>query len=375
MRHCSGIFANATLVFFLGVAVSFAQTSDTPGLQLNSGKEIYEAACVACHGPDGKGMPRSTVGFEAPRTFPDFTRCDQTTPEMNSDWKAVIREGGEFRGFSQIMPSFRDALSSEQMDQVIHYLRSFCRDSGWARGELNLPRALATEKAYPENEAVVTTTFNAQGAPGVTNEIVHEQRFGMKNQIEVSVPVDFVNQNHVWHGGFSDVALGLKRELFSNLRAGSILSVQGEAIFPTGNVSHGLGTGVTTFGVFAAFGQLLPAKSFVQVQIGSDLPVDTSKSPQTLYWRTALGKSFNQGHGLGRTWSPMVEMLSDRDFERGAETDWDVLPEMQVTLSRRQHIRANAGVRIPVNNTAGRSMQVMFYLLWDWQDGRLTEGW
>ncbi|MGI8958206.1 MAG: c-type cytochrome [Bryobacteraceae bacterium] len=359
----------------MAAAALLAHTSDTPGLKLNTGKEIYEAACVACHGPDGKGMPKSTVGFEPPRSFPDFTRCDQTTPEMNSDWEAVIREGGEFRGFSQIMPSFRDALTSEQMDKVIHYLRGFCRESSWPRGELNLPRAFATEKAYPENEAVVTTTLNAQGAPGVANEIVHEQRFGVKNQIEVSVPVDFVNQNHVWYGGFGDVALGLKRELFSNLRSGSILSVQGEAIFPTGNVSHGLGTGVTTFGVFAAFGQLLPAKSFVQLQAGSDLPIDTAKSPRTFYWRTALGKSFNQGHGLGRMWSPMIEMLSDRDLETGAKTNWDVLPEMQVTLSRRQHIRANAGVRIPVSNTAGRSMQVMFYLLWDWQDGRLTEGW
>jgi hypothetical protein len=221
----------------------------------------------------------------------------------------------------------------------------------------------------------VTTTLNAQGAPGVANEIVHEQRFGVKNQIEVSVPVDFVSQNHVRYGGFGDVALGLKRELFSNLRSGSILSLQGEAIFPTGNVSHGLGTGVTTFGVFAAFGQLLPAKSFVQLQVGSDLPIDTAKSPRTFFWRTALGKSFNQGHGLGRMWSPMIEMLSDRDLETGAKTNWDVLPEMQVTLSRRQHIRANAGLRIPVNNTVARSMQVMFYLLWDWQDGRLTEGW
>lgn len=375
LHACPGSVSKALLLFCVGCATSFAYRANTPALKLNSGKEIYEAACVACHGSDGKGMPKSTLGFEPPRTFPDFTRCDQTTPEMDSDWKAIIREGGEFRGFSQIMPSFRDALTSEQMDKVIHYLRGFCHDSSWPRGELNLPRPLATDKAYPENESIVTTTLNAQRAPGVSVEIVHEQRFGVKNHIEVSVPVDFLNQNQVWYGGVGDVALGLKRELFSNLRSGSILSLQGEAIFPIGNVTHGLGSGSTTFGVFAAFGQLLPARSFVQFQLGSDLPIDTAKSPRTFYWRTALGKSFNQGHGFGRMWSPMIEMLSDRDLEMGAKTNYDVLPEMQVTLSRRQHIRANAGVRIPVNNTAERSLQVMFYLLWDWQDGRLTEGW
>jgi hypothetical protein len=36
---------------------------------------------------------------------------------------------------------------------------------------------------------------------------------------------------------------------------------------------------------------------------------------------------------------------------------------------------ANLGVRLPVNNTSGRTTQVVFYLLWDWFDGTLFEGW
>jgi hypothetical protein len=30
---------------------------------------------------------------------------------------------------------------------------------------------------------------------------------------------------------------------------------------------------------------------------------------------------------------------------------------------------------VPVSNTTGRNVQIVFYLLWDWQDGRLNEGW
>ena len=71
----------------------------------------------------------------------------------------------------------------------------------------------------------------------------------------------------------------------------------------------------------------------------------------------------------------MVELLADREFESEAKVQWDVVPQFQVTLSRRQHIRANLGVRIPVNQTAGRPIQIMFYLLWDRFDGGLTEGW
>ena len=71
----------------------------------------------------------------------------------------------------------------------------------------------------------------------------------------------------------------------------------------------------------------------------------------------------------------MVEFLSDRDLVSGAKTNWDILPQMQVSLSKRQHILMSAGVRMPANNTAGRATQLMFYLLWDWFDGGLREGW
>ena len=71
----------------------------------------------------------------------------------------------------------------------------------------------------------------------------------------------------------------------------------------------------------------------------------------------------------------MVEFVANRDLMTGAKTNWDVVPEFQVTLSHRQHIRAAAGVSIPATNTAGRQAMLLLYVLWDWQDGKLTEGW
>src|SRR6059058_6570746 len=86
----------------------------------------------------------------------------------------------------------------------------------------------------------------------------------------------------------------------------SILSLQGEVIVPTGNKTHSLGTGTTTFETFAAFDQLFPTNTFVQFQMGADLPRHTDISPQSVFWRSALGQSFAADHGLGRLWSPMV---------------------------------------------------------------------
>ncbi len=369
-----------TVLFFAlglpGVLLVFAQNvKSRPRPDPANGERLFQSGCIACHGSDGKGAPLTSTAFTRSENFPDFTKCDQTTPEPDTAWKDVIVHGGPARRFSQIMPAFGELLSSDQIDDVIIYLRGLCTNSHWPRGELNLPRALLTEKAFPEDEVVISSAINAHGAPGVTTHIIHEQRFGMKNQIEIDVPITFQDQNHIRQGGVGDVSFGLKRVMYSNLHSGSILSLQGGVIAPTGDRARGFGAGTTTFEPFAAFDQLLPAHTFLQFQAGADLPRHPDIAPQLLFWRTALGKSFAASQGLGRLWTPMVEFTADRELSAGAKTNWDVTPQMQVTVSRRQHIRASIGVRKPATNTAGRPAQVMFYLLWDRADGKLTEGW
>ncbi|PYS34538.1 MAG: cytochrome c, class I [Acidobacteria bacterium] len=356
-------------------SVLIAQNT-TPELKLDTGKEIYEAACIGCHGPGGKGQPESTLGFEKPPQFPDFSDCNGSAREDTFDWKATIHQGGPARGWSEIMPSFADALTLDQVEKVMQYLRSLCSESAWPLGELNLPRAFATEKAFPEDEWVLTTAVNAKGAGGIDGELVYERRFGVRNQLEFAAPYGFLQRdNNSWVGGIGDLVFGYKRVLFQSMRSGSIFSLQGEVALPTGNRLRDLGSGVTTFGPFAAFGQRLPGLSFFQIQTGAELPVNTKKAPQAAYFHTAVGKTFAQDHGFGRIWTPMIEFLAERDLVSGARTNWDLLPEMQVSLNKRHHVRASFGVRTPANNTAGRATQLMFYVLWDWFDGGLREGW
>jgi hypothetical protein len=343
------------LIIFAGPVLLFSQTIKQRSHDVKNGERLYKSGCIACHGADGRGAPQTLTEFQRPDTFPDFTRCDQTTPEPNSVWKDVILHGGPARGFSQIMPAFGELLTSDQIDDLIAYLRSFCRNTHWARGELNLPLPQVTEKAFPEDEEVLFTAVNTHGAPGVTSHIIHEQ--------------------HTWYGGVGDATLGIKREMWSSLRTGSILSLFGGVIVPSGNRQRGFGSGTTTFETFASFGQLFPTNTFIQFQAGAELPRHTDIAPQTAFWRTAIGQSFAADHGLGRLWTPMVEFVADRNLVDRATTNWDVVPQMQVTISRRQHIRASLGFRKPFTNVAGRQSQVVFYILWDWGDGKLTEGW
>jgi hypothetical protein len=71
----------------------------------------------------------------------------------------------------------------------------------------------------------------------------------------------------------------------------------------------------------------------------------------------------------------MIEGLASRDLEQGATTKWDLVPQMQVTLSKRQHVMLNVGFRFPVNERSGRQGEFLMYLLWDWFDGGLLSGW
>jgi hypothetical protein len=72
----------------------------------------------------------------------------------------------------------------------------------------------------------------------------------------------------------------------------------------------------------------------------------------------------------------MVEVLGARELDSpGAVVTWDVAPQLQVTLSRRKHIRVDVGALVPIHQTADRHLQIAAYLLWDWFEGSPLEGW
>lgn len=336
--------------------------------------EVYAASCAACHGADGRGAPPSVVGFEEP--LPDFTDCSFATREPDSDWSSVVHRGGPARAFSPMMPAFGDALSPAEIQLALDHLRTFCPDPAWPRGELNLPRAIYTEKAFPEDEAVYTVDVAVEGDGAVDNELVYEHRLGARNQIELVVPFGWVERpapEDGWTGGLGDVAVGGKRALYHSLERGSIFSVAAEIILPTGDEEAGLGGDHWTFEPFLAFGQILPADSFLHVQGGAELPLESDADDEA-FLRLALGKRFKQA-GSGRVWAPIVELLGSRELVSGAETHWDAVPEIHVSLSTRQHVLANLGARIPLDDTAERDTRIVAYILWDWFDGGLFEGW
>jgi hypothetical protein len=342
--------------------------------EVRSGQELYGAACAACHGSVGTGLSQSVLGFDT--EVPDFTDCSFATPEADADWLAVAHQGGPVRAFDRRMPAFGEALSEEEILRAIAHIRGFCISSAWPRGELNLPRAIVTEKAFPENEAVWTTTIRADGPGAVGNELLYEKRFGARSQMELVVPIalEQAAEGAGWSRGLGDVSFAVKHVLHHSIETGRIFSAGTELILPTGKEADGLGKGVTVVEPFLAFGQMLPRDAFVQFQGGGEVPTDRDRASPETFWRVAAGKTVVQGR-FGRSWTPMVELLGAREMEHGEPATWDLLPQMQVSASKRQHILVSVGVRIPLNERQDRHPQVVTYVLWDWFDGGLFEGW
>ncbi len=379
VRYCSLVITAAFVLMLPALTLAAIEDAGHP----QTGAELYMKACANCHGADGRGAPPSQLAFA--EQVPDFTDCDFAMREPSADWVGIAFEGGPTRGFSEMMPAFGEVLTEAELELVIAYVKDFCQDKRWPSGDLNLPRALYTEKAFVEDEAVFSVFVPTEGEGAVFTKVVYEQRFGPKSQFELIVPMgwqekpgddagDGEGDDGGWTSAVGNIAVGLKHVLYHSKERGSIFSVAGEVIFPTGDADEGFGENTMAFEPFVSFGQVLPASFFLHAQTGAKLPLNTDKEDNGGFLRAVLGRTFTVGT-WGRAWSPMVEILGSQKFVSGADSNWDVAPQIQVTLNTRQHVMLNIGVRTPLNNTEGRSTQIAAYLLWDWFDGGFSEGW
>jgi hypothetical protein len=307
--------------------------------------------------------------------MPDFSDCAATSAEMEVDWAATIRDGGPVRGFNRIMPAFRDLLTPEEIKTVAAYLRSLCTDPRWPHGEFNVPLAQTIEKAFPEDEIVLTSTVSH--SPGsVENHAIYEKRFGIRTQLEVDLPQGFVSRpdGASWAGGLGDVSVAGKHVFVANPNSGTIVSGLAGVVLPTGDQSLGLGTGTIAYEGFVLGAQLLPKRSFFQFQGGVVIPTDLSRAPRSAFGGGVLGTTLAVGP-ITRIWSPMVAVTGARDLVSGAPINWSAAPEVQVSVSALQHVRASLGLNIPLTQRDTRSTQILAYIFWDIADGPLSMGW
>jgi hypothetical protein len=278
-----------------------------------------------------------------------------------------------------MMPAFGGVFTLEEIDAVVGYAKGFATDTDWPRGELNLPRPLVIGKAFPEDEAVLTSQINTEEPGRIANFLTYEKRFGPRNQWEIVVPFGWLGvpdeadptRRSEWSSAVGDMRFSLKRAPHHDRN--SIFNVAGELIFPTGDDERGFGRGTAVFEPNLAWGQILPAGFFLQSQLGLELTFAKAKADNELLFRNAIGWTVQRGT-FGRAWSPMLEVLVGRDLVAGEDFIFDLVPQVQVTLNRRPHVMLDVGVRTPLNERDERDTQLLVCVLWDYGTAARASG-
>ncbi len=84
------------------------------------GRVIFKSACVACHGKDGTG--RGILAYLIRIAMIDFTISENMKGMSDEELVKLIREGkGDY------MPSWRGALSDDEITDVASYVRLLAR--------------------------------------------------------------------------------------------------------------------------------------------------------------------------------------------------------------------------------------------------------
>ena len=213
----------------------------------------------------------------------DFTNCSVTTPEPDSDWELVITHGGPAAGLSSDMPSYGDTLEDEQIQALIGRVRDFCAEGGWPIGNLNFPRPIFTEKAFPENEFVLVPdmTHGAGEDTGFGLRAIFERRLGKRGHVEVRLPVGSIAAAGERRSGLGDIKVAGKYVLHTDRAATRITTAGLEVNLPTGDEDDGLGKGTTVFEPYLAFGTTV-RDVYLQTQVKVEMPPTIRCPPQSL---------------------------------------------------------------------------------------------
>ena len=158
--------------------------STTPE-KLTTGKKIYDANCVACHGQDGRSMILGAADFS------DIRFISNMSP---SDSYVVVTQG------KGSMPAWQARLNKDERWDVIDYINSFTYDPN-VNGELEISTTELdteeTERSECDSYTTQTNPFSWDDTETIVNGEVHyvscEGCHGADGKGNIPGVIDFSN--------------------------------------------------------------------------------------------------------------------------------------------------------------------------------------
>ncbi len=356
MRGLPRVFAATAL---LASAMPLAHAA----VDLEAGRRVFESVCVVCHGATGQPDADDPVVKGLGVLPADLSDPLFNSREPQADWLLVVKHGGAALGLSAVMPAHRDALSEEDIENVVAYIKTLADTRGYPPGEFNLMLAIRTGKAFPEDELVWKSRVTERaGRDEHRNVFEVEKRVGARGQ----VLLELIESNSRGARRLDEVQAGYKHALWWNLGRGSLLSGSLVLAVPTYSAAEErLLPGL-------AFAQILSDRATLQVSGRAVLPFD-DLDQGAVEFATALHWTWSD---WPRRVFPGIEITATAPFtSAGADSlQWTLVPQLRFGLTRGGHVALNLGAEIPLSDQP-YDRRWHLNLLWDFADGSFLRGW
>lgn len=357
----------ASLVFLAISAVS-PVGADEQSDEWSLGKRVYEANCMACHGPQGQPDADSPLVESLGVVPANFSDPLFNSREPLGDWKTVVTHGGQALGFSDQMPAFGTSLEEQEINAVLVYIKTLGGEHDYPDGSLNLFLPVRTKKAFPEDEWVWKQRYTGQdGDDSWKNTLEYEFRVGKRGQ----AILELTHETTGSQSDFGHFEPGFKYVLKHDAKAGFIATAAAQVGIPLNHDAS------WEFLPYIAIGKVLN-DSFT-FQGSARLKLDLENSDE--------GSAEIAGivHWVHSEWPrnlfPALELVAEVPFERGTGSSrsdavqFSILPQARIGLNKRGNIALNLGLELPVNDTERYDWQAYVFFIWDFADGGLLEGW
>ncbi|MEJ2086107.1 MAG: cytochrome c [Acidobacteriota bacterium] len=345
-----------------GAEVAAAQANDPSTWDTGT---LYQRACAACHGSDGSGLAPdhpNYANFESPPA--DLTDPLFNSREPSADWSMVVKYGGARLGLSAQMPAYGSALTDEQIDDLVAYLKQLVDTSRYPPGDLNFNRPVVTVKAFPEDEVLLINRFSrgSDDTPDAfRTTLYHARRFGARGQAEAKFSYISFNSGD----DLAELELEYKRAVHFNLKQQIINSLGIELAIPFSSDDEEV-----ALIPYWSFGKGLSDSVTFQSNLRAALPVDepgdgAARLSGIFHWMPSPWP---------RSVSPALEFTVTEPFESDADTLFTLIPQLYIGLSKGGHVALAVGVEVPVSDI-DYDYRIHTFLLWDIADGPLWAGW